>query len=253
MLNLDSIRATAEADLQTALEQLDRKHRETLHAAIKEHGRVQDIPESVWEQIELSITEETAAVILLAIILADDWTSGEIAQQGMPRRSLTDKQKLGYFRDASRRSGELAISTTSSLRDKLARKVEDSRISGPGGLGELTDDGIDQALDDVFTPQRRETLAADQTTSGLSAGQRGAKERIMGGDGADTVAGQNVNVELYWSTERDDRVCPRCSPLHDQPESVWGRVFPNGPGPEAHPNCRCSLRPVVVVTQEQNA
>jgi hypothetical protein len=207
---------------------------------------VQDIPEIVWKEIQFDIENETAAAILLLIIAADDWTTTEIQGQGVRSRKLTSQQLGSYAMDAAERASDMAASTTNTLRDRLTRKVEDMRISGPGKVGNLTPTGIDKALDEVLTDQRRETLAVDQTTQGLSRGQMGARDRA-GGDGASTTAGQSVEIELYWVTERDDKVCPRCSPLHDKPESVWGRVFPSGPGSSAHPNCRCSLRPVVVV------
>lgn len=252
MLSLDSIRSAAESDLEAALARLDSKHKEILRAAIKKHGRVQDIPESVWAGIQEDIESEIAALLLLLIAMGDDWTSQEIANQGLRRRPLTSQQLAGYSLDAARRAQGTAAQSTNTLRDRLARKIEDMRISGPGNVGNLTPTGIDKALDEVLTQQRRETIATDQTTAGLSAGQRGAAQRI-GGDGADTVAGQKVSIELVWRTERDDRVCPRCSPLEGTREDVWGRVFPNGPGPESHPNCRCYLEPQVVVTQEQSA
>jgi hypothetical protein len=273
MPTLDDLREKQEAVLEAYLASLSRRHREMLRDALRTHGSVANIPQSVWDTIEADMRDEQIALLLfLAIFAADQWTTEELERQGVST-TYPAMRDASYDREARRRAREMAARTTRSIRDRLERKVQDAQISGPGEIGELTDRGIDEALDDVFkakkkpapTPDdpyaQRETfehaegIATDETTGGFSQGQRGAKQRIEGSDGASTTAGQKVTLELYWVTERDDRVCPRCAPLHDKPESVWGRVFPNGPGPEAHPNCRCSLRPVVVVElpQEQGA
>jgi hypothetical protein len=244
MLALDDIRAAGEADLEEKLERLDARHRETLRAALLQYGRVQDIPETVWERIEREMADETAAMLLLLMMSGDIWTTDEIRRGGVGISSLPSQ--VDYMPIASARTAAMAAQTTDTLRNRLARRIEDAAISGPGKVGEVTPEGIDQALDDVLTKQRRETISIDQTTGSLSDGQRGAAERI-GGDGARTDAGQAVTIELIWRTERDDRVCPRCSPLEGSNEETWGRVFPNGPGPEAHPNCRCWLSPQVIV------
>jgi hypothetical protein len=105
---------------------------------------------------------------------------------------------------------------------------------------------MQRAINDVLTDERRQGIATDSTTKAFSDGQKAARDRL-GGDEAITDAGQRVTIELYWVTEKDNRVCPTCKPYHDTPEAVWGQAFPDGPGPQVHPNCRCSLRPVVVV------
>jgi hypothetical protein len=248
MPTLDDLRTRQEAKLEKLLARYDRRHRAMLKAALKEYGRVQDIPQEVWDAIEADMqNEEIAAAVLLAVIIGDEWTTDELRRQ---RVQTTDYSVNRYAIQAARQTQETAAQTTETLKSRLARKVEDMKASGPGSVGELTNAGIDQALDDVLTAQRRATIATDQTTRAFTAGQKGAAER---GDGASTTAGQRVELELYWVTERDNLVCPRCAPLHDKPESVWGLVFPNGPGPEAHPNCRCSLRPVVIVSMNQEA
>lgn len=246
MPTLDDLRTAQESQLEELLARLDRRHRAMLRAAIERYGRVQDIPQEVWDRIRADMeSEEVAALILLAIAAADEWTTGEISRQGVRTRGYGQAGFAGYAMDAARRTQAMAAQTTDTLRDRLARKVEDMRTAGPGRVGDLTDEGIERALDDVLTTERRRTIAIDQTTSGFSVGQRGARERIAGGDGATLDTGQRVAIELIWRTELDDRVCPRCSPLEGQPEEVWSRVFPDGPGPEAHPNCRCSLQPQV--------
>ena len=42
-----------------------------------------------------------------------------------------------------------------------------------------------------------------------------------------------------WNTQRDERVCPICSPLNGTTQSVWGKQFPSGA--PAHFRCRCFM------------
>lgn len=246
MPTLDDLRTGGEAELEHILAKLDRRHRARVHAAIERYGSVDEIPESFWTELQRETEEEQVAAVLLLILAADEWTTDEIEKQGVAKRRRTDRNRaaVSAARQVQRTSGQ----TIDTLRKRLGRKIEDAKASGPGDVGELTSDGIDEALDDVFTDTRRKTIATDETTTAFSTGQRGARDRIEGG-GIKNEQGQRVTLELIWRTERDNIVCPRCSPLEGKPESVWSQVFPEGPGPAAHPNCRCSLQPQVIVDE----
>lgn len=241
MPTLDDLRARGEAELEEILAKLDRKHRARVQAAIETYGRVQDIPESFWRELQFEIENEQVAAIMLLILAADEWTTDAMERQGISVGRGDGRQAA---LNAARQVQRTAAQTIDTLRNRLGRKIEDAKASGPGDVGELTEQGIDEALDDVFTAERRKTIATDETTIALTKGQREAGAR---GDGASTEAGQSVTVELIWQTEHDNRVCPRCAPLEGTTEEVWGKVFPEGPGPEAHPNCRCGLLPRVIV------
>lgn len=259
MPTLDDLRTAAEAKLKATLKKLDDHHRAMLRAAIERYGSVRGVPDSVWQSIvDDQESAEAAAVLLLLMKSADEWTMSEFANLGVDVVPLSD-QGLGYYAvEAARRTRAMAEQATATTRDRLERKLQDSQLTGPGVVGELTSAGIDDALDDVFTDSRRDTTAADLTTSAFSHGQIGARDRQLGddgkapvrpigGDGASLTPHQRVTLELTWRTERDNRVCPRCSPLEGTPESIWSLVFPDGPGSEAHPNCRCWLQPQVIV------
>ena len=242
MPTLDDLRTQGEAELEQILTKLDRRHRARVQAAIEQYGRVQDIPESFWKELQFEIENEQVAAIMLLILAGDEWTTDSLERQGVQRVGRADQR--GAALDAARQVQRTAAQTVDTLRGRLERKIEDAKASGPGDVGELTEEGIEEALDDVFTDERRQTIATDETTIALTKGQRAAGAR---GDGASTEAGQQVTIELIWSTELDRIVCPRCSPLEGTNEEVWGKVFPDGPGPEAHPNCRCSLLPRIIV------
>lgn len=273
MATLDQIRAAGERDIENAMATLDRRHAAMLIAAIEQYGSVRQIPAAVWDEIQRDQEDELAAVILLLLLSADEWTELRIADQGV--RSGERADQAAYALDAARAAQQLAARTTSTLRDRLARKLEDSALTGPGQVGTVTAGGIRAAVDNVLTDSRRATIAVDLTTASISRGQLGAKRRIAGddgeltrsdfghassgvsGDGASLHPGQRVRVEMLWIVDEDHRlqgrVCPRCAPLDGKPESVWGAVFPDGPGEVAHPNCACRLDPVVVATEQAAA
>lgn len=245
MLSLDQIRYAGEARFQRELEKLDRRTRAKVLAALEDYGHPRDIPDEFWREIQREQEELLMAAIILMMRAGDEWTEDALVSQGLSR---TGYGPTAYALDAARRAQDSAAISTNTLRNRITRSVEDALASPTGGVGEMSATAARKAVDNVFTPARREAIATTETTGALTYGQRGAADR-MGGDGA-RLDGQRVAIELHWETEQDNRVCPRCSPLQDQPEEVWGKVFPNGPGEESHPNCRCWLNPVVVVTRE---
>lgn len=246
---LDAIRSAGETDLESLYQQLDTQHKKILRAAIKRYG-IENVPESIWLEMQRNIEEGTMTAVLLLLMMADDWTTEQMVSSGIPRSQITSSQLTDYSLRAARQVTNMAAGTVETIRNRLTRRLQDQALSQQGGVGELTNEGIDAALDDVFTQSRRETIAIDQSTQAMSAGQIGARDRAEGGDGAKTGDGKRTTIALIWKTERDNLVCPRCSPLEGQPEEVWGRVFPNGPGPAAHPRCRCELEVRVVPAVE---
>lgn len=195
MLTLDDIRREGEASLQQLLASLDDRHKRKLLVAIQRYGRVQDIPESVWAEIRSDMESETAAILLLLMMQGDDWTAGQIELQGGRTTRLASPGMAQYALTAASRARALATSTVETLRGRLAREVEDAKLSPNGDVGEFTVEGLDEALEKALSPGRREGLAVDGTTQALSDGQRGAADRA------------GMRVSLIWITEGDERVC----------------------------------------------
>lgn len=250
MLTLDDIRARGVDDLQKLLADLDARHRKMLLDAIATYGNVRDVPESVWTTIEDDLRNETAAALLLIVADADDWTADAIARQGVRTNGLTTAEMSAYTILTASHADEMAVDTTSALRNRLTRKVQDSQLTGPGDVGELTTAGIEQAIDDVLTTGRRAGIAIDETTSAISRGQLGARDRTNGSDGASTFDGQKVLVKLRWKVHPElsqSGPCWRCAPLDGKPEEVWSLVFPEGPGDDAHKGCVCTTEVYYVV------
>ncbi len=273
---LDTIRARGEAKIEQILADADSEVRAILHAALRRYGNVAAFPQSVWDSIKRHYADNdrlTAAVVLL-LVSADSLTSDAIAKQGVPASGYM--APLAEYKKLAEAQVQSLADTVDTIESRLTRRVQNQRLAGPsppsavsravnavanaarsvvgkeplpiaapeetGFVGELTDKGIEKSIDDVLTPARRETIAVDQTTGALSAGQIEAAKRVAGSDGAaTTMDGTKVTVQLIWRTERDNLVCPRCAPLEGQPEEVWSLVFPEGPGYDAHPNCRCYL------------
>lgn len=269
---IDDIRDAGEKQLQAVLAKLDKRHRATLLAAVKRYGSVRAIPASVWDEIKRDTEENVVAALLLLMLAADEWTSEEFGGQGLDVRKASDRDVSIYSIKAARRAQRMADLTVETTRDRWARKFEDEALTGDGPVGSTTPEGNERSLDDVLDDARRKATAANETTGSISTGQIDAGRRAeeaaakeagrpgttptgtpAGDDGAQERPTQRVKVELIWKTERDNRVCPRCSPLEGTNEDVWGLVFPEGPGEEAHPNCRCWLSPQVVVDRVYEA
>ena len=249
MPTLDQLRYKGEAEIQKELEKLDRRNRAKVLAALEQYGHPRNIPQEFWDEMQFEQEYQLAAVILLLLLNGDEWTTGELSRQGV---EVTAANQRAYALQAARQAQQSAAATVDTLRQRITRRIEDALVSHSGGVGELKKADARAAVDDVFTPARREAIAATETTGALTQGQRQAAARV-GGDGAASADGQAVEIEMRWRTESDDRTCSRCAPLENQPEEVWSRVFPEGPGVEAHPNCRCWLEPVVVVQRSEVA
>lgn len=247
MTDLDEIRRNGEEEIAAILATLDERHQALLRDALRRYGSVENIPPSVWSQIQEETESELVAVALLLMLGGAGYTNFELQTQG-GRTSQPSLSRMGLL--AARQATNAAANSATSLMKRITYALEQSRLDqNLGNIGDLTQEGIDKALADALDAARRKQIAIDQTTEAITTGQREA----AGGAGTTNDAGQRVTVEMRWQTERDDRVCPRCSPLQETPEEVWSKVFYNGPGADAHPNCRCWLRAVVVVEEAKGA
>mgnify|MGYP000216878628 FL=1 len=234
MTDLEDIRRDGEEEIVAILAMLDERHQALLRDALRRYGSVANIPQSVWDQIQGDTENELVAVALLLMMGGASYTSGELGSQGVsaPPPGQTGLAKMSLL--AARQAQSAAAASVDSLQRRIVHGLEQARLDkNLGNVGDLTQEGIDKALQDAFDEARRKRIAIDETTEAITKGQQEA----AGGADKTNIAGQRVTVEMRWQTERDNRVCPRCSPLHETPEEVWSKVFPNGPGRDAHPNC----------------
>lgn len=245
MTDLEDIRRDGEEEIAAIMAKLDERHQALLRSALRRYGSVENIPLSVWGQIQQETEDELATVALYLMLAGAGFTSTEIQSQG-GRTAQPNLGRLGLL--AARQATNAAVNSSAGLMKQIAYQLEQSRLDqNLGNVGDLTQEGIDKALQDVFDEARRKRIAVDETTGAITQGQKEA----AGGAGTTNADGQRVTVEMRWQTEGDNRVCPRCAPLHETPEEVWSKVFYDGPGVAAHPNCRCYLRAVVVVEEDK--
>ena len=248
MTDLETIRRDGEEEIAAILAMLDERHQYALRDKIRRFGSLEHIPPAFWRDVETETETELVAAIYLLMLGGMGYTNEEIGSQGARGARVTPSRLSGLAFGAARQAQSAAAASIDSLQRRITYQLEQARLDqNLGNVGDLTQEGIDAALEKALDDARRKALATDQTTEALTTGQREA----AGGAGATNAAGHRVTVEMRWQTEGDNRVCPRCAPLHETPEEVWSKVFYDGPGVAAHPNCRCYLRAVVVVEESK--
>jgi len=137
----------------------------------------------------------------------------------------TLRQRGSDYRDLMRRSRQRARDQVDELGDQLSDTNETwyDEWDGEGDFDEWVRDRL-------LTDSRAENISITETTSAITIGERSV---------VDEMRRLGVDVDAVWITKRDERVCPVCGPLHNQPSSQWVEDFVFGP--PAHPRCRCYL------------
>jgi len=157
-------------------------------------------------------------IIILLILFGDDDRTSSV---------LGDKPGEGpVAEDLTKKAANRAKKQTDDLGDQMA----DTNRSWSQDWNPDEQTFQDWARDRLFDPSRGETVAITETTTAISLGER---------DVVDRMEELGVEIDALWITKRDERVCPVCGPLHNQPISQWENDFPVGP--PAHPRCRCFL------------
>lgn len=138
------------------------------------------------------------------------------------------EQRAGEYGD------KVADDYAEGVRKRLEDKIDGRRLVLRDLDPELAADEVIITVDDEMGPELIDLIVVTRSTEAQSETRRDAA--------ADAARATGLPVEEYWVTQQDDRVCPICGPLHDQPSKVWEPTFPLGP--PGHVNCRCDLRPV---------
>lgn len=169
--------------------------------------RGEEVPDAVYAEIEEDAQQRIAAILLI-LFLASAETHG--ADPG-----IIEPEALEF---ANTRGAEVAGQLVANTR---------ARLSAPELAAATVSQRVEQAVM-ALGPERAATIAVTETTVATSAGgERGV---------AQTVGLREFDL---WFTREDDRVCPRCGPLHAAKRSTWQLQYPAGP--PAHPNCRCYI------------
>ncbi|MBU0495049.1 MAG: phage portal protein [Chloroflexi bacterium] len=118
---------------------------------------------------------------------------------------------------------DLVKGLVATTRATVSQAIEQF-VTTPG----MTREQLVALLAPTFGPVRAEMIAITEVTRAYSAATNEYQAML-------DEAG--ITMERYWWTRNDERVCPICGPLHNQPEDVWRSAHPTGP--PAHIRCRC--------------
>ena len=131
---------------------------------------------------------------------------------------------------AAERAAELITELEEGTRT-LIRKTISTAIAEQWSVNELADE---LAKDYAFSPQRAATIAATEMNDALTQSQLSAWKE------------SGVVVAKQWLLSNDEGVCPICEDNANEGSVPLNGDFASGDdGPPAHPNCRCSVAPIV--------
>ena len=211
---------------------------------------------------------EKATVFAIAGILKNWEAKISITDPSIPPGQLDQMDRelaavlllalMQVFRsEATALAGQLGLSTSNIeaesaewARTKTAEVVKEFRKET---LARLQKAKLKQDLDNaaalalILSTQRAITLGSTYVTQAASAGEIRQRQRVsqelpqveIQPDGTLKPV-EKPFLRAIWNVRKDDRVCPKCSPLDGKDEDVWGPIYPDGPG-TVHPRCRCFL------------
>lgn len=205
-----------------------RRHRRLIRDHWGSPPDPRNVPLEVWDRIAREQRDETAAALLLLFMAS----ASSHVQSGLgtaPDPALTALLAQRGAAWARPRAAEVGQGWAETGREMLLRTAaeQDRALAEPGGKP-LPGGTWLVRLQQAFGPDRAAALAITGTTEAQTAG----------GDAGMLAAGLLSAADL-WITEKDERVCPVCNPLHNTQRRVWARFQPNGP--PAHPRCRCHI------------
>lgn len=218
-------RMKREERVAKALRSLHGKQLKKLKGYLGEPPNPDNVPAKFWKEIEDDTL--TALLPLLALIYHDSskqFADGLIAKDDATKWAESRTEKLGKL-----------------LAENNKGRFEDAAKSL--SKGEIDEAAFLDRAGSIFGDTHADGIAINETTVAAVRGQEDAKvennrladagEKLP--DGSDAVV-----MVAYWEIEDND-ACPVCKPLNGLPESEWSKKFPDGPGPEVHPHCRCRL------------
>jgi len=201
-----------EASFARRFQRLSGRHRRELKELMGSPPDLNKVTQDFWDRVKRE-TEEVLLIILLLIFVTS------ATQHGMARK---DAQSTG-LKWSARRSAKVSTGYVKHSREELARIG--------GGWEFPSARSAEEDLKRIFGPERSGRVAATETTDAATSGSEAGVKATVGFSEDDT-----------WFTRSDGKVCEICQPLHNKPRSVWSRKFPDGPGADVHPDCRCWIQ-----------
>jgi hypothetical protein len=156
-------------------------------------------------------------IIILLILFGDDDRGSVLGDAPEGKGPIYDDLNKRATKGAEKQVDDLADQMTETNKSWYDEWNEDQPFE-------------DWARERLFPDSRAGNVAITETTNAVTLGERTV---------VDQMRELGVGVDALWITKRDERVCPVCGPLHNQPSSQWADEF--AMGPPAHPRCRCYL------------
>lgn len=240
-----------EARFARRFAKLSRQHRRKLRRYLGNPPRIENVPESFWEQVNHDIESLIYADLyetFLASAQQHGWGEPETdvkALGDMFRRASQAAQDaaLAAYGWAKKRAEDFARYWTDSTRERIRQGIEDAASTEKPAETTIEESRranesiqqpepepvkIDDILDDAFGPSRIEMIASDEVTRARHAGSETAIEATVG-----------LSDDDVWETN-PPRVCKTCMALDGKRRSEWPWRFEDGP--PAHPRCKCNVR-----------
>jgi len=223
-----------EADLVKELAKILQVQKGQILELLGDPPNLNNIPEDMWRQHGDALFRAVEKHSLGAYIAA-----AEQVLAGSPIGvdwGLVNAEAARWARaNAQSLSLDLVSTNRQNIGEAIAGFFEEGQTIG----------FLRERLASLLGPVRAELIASTEITRAAVEGEL-ALVRELGKEG--------VELTAFWITERDERVCPICSPLDGLAESPEGGFAPGGgmgiPSPPAHPRCRCWLNHVFVGQEE---
>lgn|GEM_PF-5039117 len=234
-----SNRSQYEAELAAKVAEILRQHRAEIERGI-------DPPEA-----ERRLRTEFLLLFGLVFVVGSRTAAGELG-------IAVEAQNAG------RRWGDVyGASVSRGVMDAVRKRVEKARAKDLTGELGLVKQTVEKLIDGntwnnfAATEVTRANTAGGEFTAFVYNSGRVSRERpqpFVGEPITPELSPDLVPVEpeppsdeptipepalALWHTSRDDKVCPRCRPLHGRPREEWQLVAPMGP--PLHVACRCYI------------
>jgi hypothetical protein len=182
--------------------------------------------------------QEMAAALMVALMAAYKAETVTMAGKLGINPGTVDNDAFNF---AQQRTKEIVQDFKTKLEADV-RKAQAEKVAAVLFLGQTFNPRVAAGLAATHVTAAANTAETHQVRSYQNQPQEIVVDPKTGIIGPKKDGRKKVN--RYWITRRDTRVCPKCEPLHNQPEEVWGNTFPFGP--PAHYRCRCYLSTEIV-------
>lgn len=225
-------RTAKEKRLAALIRRVYGRHRQELIEALGEPPNIDNVSDKLLRKIEDDLTNEAKKVLVILWLLA---ANDMVDQFGYsPSSTWAAKQARKYADKAAKRMAGSMVDTLADRMDSASAKAAEDLAAGRPWKSNLAD-----SVREAMQSQSESAAVTETTAAHATAETEYAKRHNRW---AETEAGQEVETKkivAYWQTEEDERVCPICRPLDNQPEKIWLHVYPHGP--PGHVRCRCWL------------